>query len=196
MGLLSPIRQRIFAGIIRDITELLESSPVSGGNKTILDLGCGDFDLSRFIDGSNIYGLDNDLNILFSVENNSNLIIGDGRQLPFINGSLDGVIALLFFHSISGLARNQALSEMNRAVKRSGRLIILDFCESSSGLSALAGRCLALEERFCGVEHRHNYVDFMAGGGIEGMLRRNRLDYSVIKKYRLGNLALIVLNKT
>lgn len=158
--------------------------------KNILDIGCGSSDFFSQYANLSVYGLDIDYKALKDSINRK-ILLGNASQLPFSDNSFDGAIAMLFFHSITRSDQKAVLAEMKRIIKGGSKMVILDFCLPESIIGKIIGWLLALEEMVCGHKHYQNYVGFIKGGGLEGLLRLSGLNYEVIDKYRFGNLILI-----
>ena len=117
------------------------------GNEKILDIGCGNglytISLANQITTGKVYGIDiwdkTDLsnNSPGSIEKNiksanlENKIIlksEDMRNMSFRNEFFDVIVASFSIHNIeSKLERKKALDEIKRVVKKSGKIVIIDF---------------------------------------------------------------------
>lgn len=99
------------------IAELVSGKPV------ILDVGCGDGTLTRYLakNGHQVIGLDNDPNILGDDVEDVHFMLGDAVSLPFENDSFDAVVCVMALHHTHS---ELALVEMRRVLKPGGKLII------------------------------------------------------------------------
>lgn len=86
------------------------------GKGTVLELGCGDGNFERYVDGV-YYGIDlkkkRDKDIELDITKN---------KLPFENKSMDYIVALEVFEHLSDFT--SVLNEIRRVVKKEGLLII------------------------------------------------------------------------
>ena len=111
----------------------------------ILDLGAGTGDVAREIIRSGkykkIYGMDICEDLIlhgrkkseFQESNEALLwILGDGRYLPFVSDSLDGIIAGFSVRNMANLSG--VFSEIRRTLKPGGKLRILDMVQPGKGL--------------------------------------------------------------
>jgi SAM-dependent methyltransferase len=109
----------------------------------IADLGCGPGQVGHFVrrHGRTVFGVDISTAMArLASRRLDGALVGDLRQLPFVGGSLGGVVA---FYSLIHLPREDvdvALAEIHRVLRPGGRLL----------LSAHEGRGLIEQQEFLG----------------------------------------------
>jgi ubiquinone/menaquinone biosynthesis C-methylase UbiE len=97
----------------------------------------------------------------------------DAQKLPFKDNVFDGVSISLALHEKEREARDNIISEMKRVVKRGGALLFLDF-QVPLPRKPISYLVRAIEF-FAGRNHHHCFKDYLAQGGLEVLLARNRL---------------------
>jgi len=102
-------------------------------NGTILDLGCGEGRNSLYLSqvGYNIVGIDLSFkaarvmkNNFFEEELKGLVITGDARNLPFLNDSIDGILAHHLFDHLDANGFVHALDEAFRVLKPEGVMLM------------------------------------------------------------------------
>ncbi|MGH9396360.1 MAG: class I SAM-dependent methyltransferase [Terriglobia bacterium] len=96
------------------------------------------------------------------------------QKLPFPDGSFDAVLSTVMLHHLDRTARQQCLCEIRRVLKPGGRVLAVDFGESSA-------KCRG----FFGHFHRHGHVTFPE---LRAML--NEAGLKTVKSGTLGSLNL------
>lgn len=100
--------------------------------KLVIDVGCGDGNISRFISGrcKFIYGIDTPeiINKTLSNETLKNVQFkcGVGQELPFDNSFADVIIFIASFHHIPENYMIKAIVESKRVLKNKGQLCFLE----------------------------------------------------------------------
>lgn len=101
------------------VAELLE------GRKVVLDVGCGDGTLARFLAsrGHQVLGIDRDPDVLPVDGEGTHFELADAANLPYGYDSFDAVVAVAMLHhsATPGLV----LGEMRRVLKRDGLIVIV-----------------------------------------------------------------------
>lgn len=90
----------------------------------LLDIGCGTGRNTNYTN-VNITGIDISEEQIKQCKNNknNNYIVADMCKLPFQDNSFDNIISIASFHHLSNeTRREQALSEMNRVLKKNGKV--------------------------------------------------------------------------
>jgi len=104
------------------------------GSLNVLDVGCGDgvtqFYMHRFFPGWQLTGIDvAEKSINEAREKNipnSNFKLYDGLQLPFGNDNFDVVYIANVLHHIDFAMHKKIMQEINRVLKRDGRLYLFE----------------------------------------------------------------------
>jgi SAM-dependent methyltransferase len=91
---------------------------------TILDIGCGDGQISRLLaaSGSRVVGVDptwNQISVAAQRGGGAAFVRSGAGSLPFADGSFDAAVACLVFEHIDDL--DDAIGEVARVVRRDGR---------------------------------------------------------------------------
>lgn len=113
-------------------------------NKTILDLGCGNGRHLQLINSISKFsiGLDQSLEQLKQSNIKTNMIVGNGVQLPFQNESFDCITSFWVWGTIlDENKRLQVLNESKRVLKRNGSIFLIEN-DISSEFEYLRGRHL------------------------------------------------------
>jgi demethylmenaquinone methyltransferase/2-methoxy-6-polyprenyl-1,4-benzoquinol methylase len=92
----------------------------------VLDLACGTGDLSNDVAscGHRAVGVDYSAGMLAAAHTGASLIRGDAAQLPFCNGSFDGVVCGFALRNFVELT--SVFSEIARVLRVGGRFVALD----------------------------------------------------------------------
>jgi ubiquinone/menaquinone biosynthesis C-methylase UbiE len=95
------------------------------GDKT-LDIGCGTGAYATILLGMgyDVVGIDKSPGQIEIAQQNIPVVLGDVTNLPFENESFDLCLMLMMLQQIEHKERNCAFSEINRVLRRRGKLII------------------------------------------------------------------------
>lgn len=118
----------------RQAIGMLELAPGS----TVLDLGCGTADLVAMLQGSEYRALGADLSfgMLSSAHHGRGVLVqADGLQLPFAEGSIDGLVSGFAVRNFTDL--HAVLAEAARVLRRGGRISLLEVDTPASPLLRL-----------------------------------------------------------
>ncbi len=118
----------------RQAIAMLELAPGS----IVLDLGCGTADLVAMLQSAQYRAIGADLSfgMLSSArEGHGVLVQGDGLQLPFDEGSIDGLVSGFAVRNFTDLGA--VLTEAARVLRRGGRISLLEVDVPSSPLLRL-----------------------------------------------------------
>jgi demethylmenaquinone methyltransferase/2-methoxy-6-polyprenyl-1,4-benzoquinol methylase len=94
-------------------------------------------------------------------------------ELPFRDNTFDCASISMSFHETAREHRGMIISEMTRVVIEGGRIVLADYAVPQS--RSLSGYLPALFERVAGRENYACYRDYVAHGGLPGLLRRTQL---------------------
>lgn len=150
------------------------------GARNIIDLCCGTGEQLRMLNREDILltGVDLSgamLNQARSVSPHSiHYLETDASNLPLPDSEYDAVIISFALHEKPAFLHELIFKEACRLVTHQGNIIIADYATVPAGMDAwISGKVvIPLIERLAGLDHYHNYRDWMAGGALEGFLER------------------------
>jgi demethylmenaquinone methyltransferase/2-methoxy-6-polyprenyl-1,4-benzoquinol methylase len=105
-----------------------------GPGSSVVDLACGTGDLCRDLQraGHRPLGVDLSLGMLRHARTSAPLVQGDGLQMPFGDGSVDGVISGFALRNFVALP--PVFAELARILEPGGRLALLDVATPANPL--------------------------------------------------------------
>jgi ubiquinone/menaquinone biosynthesis C-methylase UbiE len=119
----------------------------------------------------------------------------DARSLPFSDDHFDIILFSTVLHEMAPDLRIKVLTEAYRVLKRSGRILIIDF--HPGPLKPIKGRfyktIINIFEFAAGREHYKNSRQYLASGGIPALIDECQLG---IEKYKIvsgGNFGIFVI---
>jgi ubiquinone/menaquinone biosynthesis C-methylase UbiE len=185
--------------ILKDVrTCVVELSGVKAGD-WVLDVGCGSGDqVFHFAQkGAIAAGVDENPNMIELAEKNwerrrfnqATFDIASAAELPFPDGYFDIVSISLALHEMERDERNKAVSEMKRVVKKKGTLIFIDFKVPLPKNSI--GYLIKTVEFIAGRDNHKCFRDYMAQGGLKGILKENQLAPQEEALMKSGNIQII-----
>lgn len=150
------------------------------GAKNVIDICCGTGQQLRLFNDKEMLltGVDFSQAMLAKARSKSPSAIHyletDATKLPLADNSYDGVIISLALHEKSAFHHEAIFQEACRLLKHSGHIIVADYCMPPNGYAShLVGKMLIPTiERAAGLNHFHNYRDWMKQGALEGFLQR------------------------
>ena len=101
--------------------------------KRILDIGCGDGALTRFLarEGAVVTGIEPGAGMLAAARaepraGGEDYVEAGGEDLPFGDGSIDAIVYLNALHHVPTTAMSPALDEAARVLKPGGALLVIE----------------------------------------------------------------------
>ncbi len=116
------------------IAELVADCPL------VLDVGCGDGTLARYIagQGHQVIGIDRDRMVLPQDSEGTHFLLGDATGLPFPHDSFDAVVSVAVLHQTR---LDLALVEMRRVLKPGGLLVDVGIARDKGINEVLRSAC-------------------------------------------------------
>jgi SAM-dependent methyltransferase len=106
---------------------------------------------------------------------NTHYIHGSACSLPFDAGSFDASLLLLALHEHEEEERKIMLAEALRVLRPAGHLIIADYTRPPHTVLHAPWHVIRFIEEIAGSGHRAGFKDFIARGGLAGLLDRHHL---------------------
>ena len=185
-----------FFGDLRNA--VVELAEIKAGDK-VLDVCCGTGDQAFYYlrKGAVVTGVDRDPGMIKQAEkdrerqefNNVNFRLGSAAKLPFRDGFFDCASISLAIHEMNRDERSEVVSEMKRVVKKSGNLIFVDFNVPLPN-NSIAWLINAVEF-LAGKDNYSHFRDYIAQGGLNQLLKENRLTAQKESLYKSGNVQII-----
>jgi ubiquinone/menaquinone biosynthesis C-methylase UbiE len=169
----------------------------------VLDVGCGTgahLELYGRL-GCELYGIDASPSMLGLARKRlgqaADLRLGDASNMPYEDGSFDLVVAMLVLHEMDAQVRSSAIDEMERVLKDSGRVLLIDYHRGPSRpFEEWRNKVIILlSEVAAGRRHFRNYRHFLRMKGLPALVSEHSL---VIEKERVvggGAIALFLVGK-
>lgn len=167
----------------------------------VLDVGCGTgTHLVLYRDaGCHVTGIDTSPAMLRVAREklgvDADLHTGDATRMPFADGSFDLVLGTLALHEMRPAVRTGVAAEMARVLAPDGRILLIDYRPGSLRFPKgwMYKVIISVLEVTAGREHFRNYRNFMATGGVPGLLDSAPVSIEKSKIVSGGNLALYLL---
>ena len=168
--------------IFKDLrARVVELSGIKAGDR-VLDVCCGTGDQVFHYEqkGAVATGVDQNANMIAVAEGdrkrrsfNSTFRIAGATELPFPDGYFDCASLSLGLHEMEREERHRAVAEMKRVVKKDGVLMFIDFrVPMPNNFMAFI---ITAVEFIAGKENYRCFKDYLAQGGLIGILKENRL---------------------
>ena len=150
------------------------------GARNVIDLCCGTGEQLRMLSNEDMLltGVDLSQAMLARARDKGPSAIHyletDATNLPFPDDEYDGVIISFALHEKSAFHHEAIFREACRILKHDGHIIIADYSTPPSEYASfMVGKVLIpIIERAAGLDHYHNYRDWMNQGALEGFLQR------------------------
>ncbi len=177
---------------------VIELAGIKAGDR-VLDVCCGTGDqVFHYVrKGAVATGVDRDPRMIEMAEkegrrqgfHNINFRPGSAAELPFPDGYFDCASISLALHEMNRDERSRVVAEMKRVVKRAGSLIFVDF-NVPLPKNLVAGLINAVE-LLAGKDNYRCFRDYLAQGGLNQLLKENRLTMQKEALYKSGNVHII-----
>ena len=179
----------------------LNLAPPIPGMK-VLDVGCGTgADLKPYGEaGCEMYGIDLSPSMLGRARNkfggSADLRLGDAAHMPFQDRFFDLVMSSYTLHEMPNNRRSYVINEMVRVVKNDGSLLLTDFHTGPIRFPEgwIGKAFITFLEILAGREHLLNGRDFLASGGLQGLIEPFRFNVDKREILGGGNIALFLLS--
>ena len=111
------------------------------------------------------------------------LHLADASHMPFSGSMFDLVTVVLVMHEMPAMLRSAVLQECRRVVKANGRILLMDYHIGPYPLPRgwLWKMVVTAMELSAGPVHFWHYRDFIARGGLDGLISQQQL--SVDRKF-------------
>jgi len=106
---------------------------------------------------------------------NVDYLCASAYELPFGDGSFDGSILSLALHEHTEEERGMMLAEARRVTAPGGIMVIADYNPPFHPVINPAWLAIRAIERIAGKGHHAGFVDFLARGGLDGLMERHGL---------------------
>ena len=177
---------------------VIELAGIKAGDR-VLDVCCGTGDqVFHYVrKGAVATGVDRDPRMIEMAEkegrrqgfHNINFRPGSAAELPFPDGYFDCASISLALHEMNRDERSRVVAEMKRVVKWAGSLIFVDF-NVPLPKNLVAGLINAVE-LLAGKDNYRCFRDYLAQGGLNQLLKENRLTMQKEALYKSGNVHII-----
>ena len=169
----------------------------------VLDVGCGTgTNLSLYHpSGCEVFGIDISPAMVEiarkKLGDRAEILLGNASQMPYEDNFYDLVTIMMTLHEMSDQVRFTVMSEMVRVVKSNGHILVIDFHPGPIRFpKGWMFKSIALFfEIAAGREHFRNYRQFLANGGLSGLIKDSRLNVEKEKIVSGGNLGLFLLSR-
>ena len=156
----------------------------------VMDAGCGSgslaIDVKKESQNISLYAIDADPNILAIAENKAkeeNLPINFKKaflqKLPFPDNSFDVVYSSLVFHHLSNDIKKEAMKEIHRVLKKSGRFLLVDFGKPKNKLfSVFSWFTVLFEEGYD--NYKGKIPEMLSNAGFSTVAEVERYRFNIV----------------
>jgi ubiquinone/menaquinone biosynthesis C-methylase UbiE len=181
----------------------LKVAPAGAGMR-VLEVGCGTGTNLKMYHrrGCDVYGIDLSPTMIEAAKaklgEKANLVLGDASDMPFDDDFFDLAIAMLTLHEMPSGMRDPVIREMKRVIKKSGRILLIDYHPGPLGFPGGWANRLVIWffEIAAGWNHFKNFRNFIAAKGLPALIAAGDLEVKKKKILGGGNLAVILAGKT
>ncbi|MFC1706225.1 class I SAM-dependent methyltransferase [Planctomycetota bacterium] len=166
---------------------------------TVLEIGCGTGALlDRYRErGCTVFGIDLSPAMLEQAHRRGAgcVCLGDASRMPFCAGRFDVIVTSLVLHEMSPATRSAVLKEAALALTEQGRILVIDYHKGPvrSARGWLKKLVIIAAEIGAGRRHYGNYRNYMALGGLPGVITGTQLAVEEQKIVGAGTFSVSVL---
>lgn len=162
---------KIIDFFLKDIRIKMAEIALLKKESKVLDVCCGTGNQADYyaLKSDYVWGIDID-----TVERDGNpkIIIGDARSMPFEDKYFDVTSICLALHEKDHELRDKVIKEMERVTKKNGKMIVADYVVPRPlNLNSFIIKTI---EFLAGKEHFKCFNDYIAKGGLDGIIKRRR----------------------
>lgn len=185
--------------ILGDVRRYVPDFAGMKAGDSVLDVCCGS--------GAQVYeytrrglvatGLDNSQEMLALAQkyyNNgasgASFKLADASHLPFADGSFDFTSVSMALHDKDATLVDMIISEMKRVTRSDGMLVFVDY--SVPLPRSVTGYLIRAIEFIAGGEHFRNFRWYMKNGGLNRVIKDNRLSLVKAKRVKSENITLML----
>jgi SAM-dependent methyltransferase len=126
---------------------------------------------------------------------NTQYVRGSAYELPFPDGSFDASLLLLALHEHPEDERSLMIREGIRVLQIGGALILADYAKPTHSRLHIPWQLIRLIESAAGPEHSAGFKDFVAHGGLEGLIERHGLTVASTTSSHFGTIGIAVVRR-
>ncbi len=170
----------LFSRALRDIRNNICTFITHCRARNVIDLCCGTGEQLQMLSKEDILltGVDSSPAMLARARKRCHKSIhyleADASQVQLSDASYDAAIISFALHEKTALQHTAIFREACRLLRPEGHIIIADYSHPPSGLIPLLLGSIVVPaiERAAGINHYHNYQDWMQNGALEGFFAR------------------------
>jgi len=127
---------------------------------------------------------------------NVRFVHGSAYELPFDDASFDASLLVLALHEHTEAERTTMLAEAIRVLRPGGSLVLADYDRPPLSSVHLPWQAIRLIEEIAGPEHRAGFKDFVAHGGLGGLLARQGLEPRIRARSHFGAVGIVAVRSS
>jgi ubiquinone/menaquinone biosynthesis C-methylase UbiE len=126
---------------------------------------------------------------------NTEYVLGSAYELPFPDGSFDASLLVLAMHEHSEDERAIMLREALRVLRPGGAFVLAEYTEPPHPRAHIPWQMIRLIESVAGGEHSSGFRDFVARGGLDGVIARHDLEVLSKTASHFGAIGIAVVRR-
>jgi ubiquinone/menaquinone biosynthesis C-methylase UbiE len=183
--------------LLKRIKEWIAQFIIQHDLSPVLDICCGTGKQCHLIaEGrQDIFGLDLDCKMIQHASSKYpqiSFVCADAAHIPLQNKSLKTVVISYALHEKPLDLRIKILKEAKRLLSPEGKIILVDFEKPWNRKSRLASLFISSIERMAGREHYRNSRQFLKAGGLQALVKTNRLRPTEKHAIELASSSIVV----